>query len=309
MKFSITIPAYKRKYLKEAIDSCLSQTFKDFELIIVNDASPEDLDSIVNSYSDDRIRYYKNEINCGAINVVDNWNKCLEYAKGEYLICMGDDDRLLPCCLNEYVTLMEKYPGLGAYHAWTEIIDENGAFKNITVARCEYESAYSLIWHRITFHRQQYIGDFLFEIKRLRKNGGFYKLPLAWGSDDITAVIASLPSGIANTQVITFQYRQNNYTISNTGNLNAKIEGLRGQQKWYNDFLTIQPHNAFDCKLHKLIKEKLPSYFEKRLAKDISMGVDKGILSIVSFMFCRKKHNISLKVCYRAFMEYIKLRR
>ena len=50
MKFSITIPAYKRKYLKEAIDSCLSQTFKDFELIIVNDASPEDLDSIVNSY-------------------------------------------------------------------------------------------------------------------------------------------------------------------------------------------------------------------------------------------------------------------
>ena len=63
MKFSITIPAYKRSYLKEAIDSCLAQTYKDFELIIVNDASPEDLDSIVNSYSDNRIRYYKNETN------------------------------------------------------------------------------------------------------------------------------------------------------------------------------------------------------------------------------------------------------
>ncbi|MBQ8672678.1 MAG: glycosyltransferase, partial [Bacteroides sp.] len=47
MKFSITIPAYKRTYLQECIDSILAQTYTDFELIIVNDASPEDLDSIV----------------------------------------------------------------------------------------------------------------------------------------------------------------------------------------------------------------------------------------------------------------------
>ena len=63
-KFSITIPAYKRTYLQECIDSILGQTYTDFELIIVNDASPEDLDSIVNSFSDSRIRYYKNEKNC-----------------------------------------------------------------------------------------------------------------------------------------------------------------------------------------------------------------------------------------------------
>lgn len=58
MKFSITIPAYKAKFLKECIDSILSQTYNDFELIIVNDASPEYLDSIINGYSDSRIRYY-----------------------------------------------------------------------------------------------------------------------------------------------------------------------------------------------------------------------------------------------------------
>ena len=99
MEFSITIPAYKAKYLNECIDSILAQTYKDFELVIVNDASPEDLDSIVNQYIDSRIRYYVNEKNCGAINVVDNWNKCLEYAKGEFIICMGDDDKLMPNCL------------------------------------------------------------------------------------------------------------------------------------------------------------------------------------------------------------------
>lgn len=62
MKFSIAIPAFKAKYLKECIDSILAQTYKDFELIIVNDASPENIDSVVKPYlSQAKIRYYKNE--------------------------------------------------------------------------------------------------------------------------------------------------------------------------------------------------------------------------------------------------------
>ena len=208
MKFSITIPAYKRAYLKEAIDSCLAQTYQDFELIIVNDASPEDLDSIVAGYDDKRIRYYKNERNCGAVNVVDNWNKCLKYATGNYIICMGDDDRWLPCCLEEYMKLMAKYPGLGVYHGWTEIINENSAFCRVTAARPEFETAYSLIWHRWRGCREQFIGDFLFNVNALRKNGGFFKRPMAWASDDISAVMCSVSKGIANTQKLVFQYQK-----------------------------------------------------------------------------------------------------
>ena len=111
--FTIAIPAYKRRFLKEAIDSVIAQTYSHFELVIVDDASPDDLFSVVSQYEDDRIRYYRNEVNIGAVNVVDNWNKCLKYSTGDYIICMGDDDRLLPCCLEELVTLMDKYPGLG----------------------------------------------------------------------------------------------------------------------------------------------------------------------------------------------------
>ena len=99
IKFSILVPAFKARFLAECIDSILSQTYTNLELIIVNDASPENLDEIVSRYDDARIQYYVNEKNFGAINVVDNWNKCLSYATGEYVICMGDDDKLLPCCL------------------------------------------------------------------------------------------------------------------------------------------------------------------------------------------------------------------
>lgn len=92
MKVSVIMPAYKAKFIKEAINSVLNQTFTDFELIVVNDNSPEDIGSIVNSYTDSRIRYYKNEDNLGAVNLVDSWNKCLSYAVGDYVCLLCDDD-------------------------------------------------------------------------------------------------------------------------------------------------------------------------------------------------------------------------
>ena len=63
MKYSFVLPAYKATFLREAIDSILAQSYPDFELIIVNDKSPEDLTSIVNSYHDVRIQYYVNAQN------------------------------------------------------------------------------------------------------------------------------------------------------------------------------------------------------------------------------------------------------
>ena len=238
MKFTIAIPAFKAKFLHEAIDSCLWQSYSNLEIVIVDDASPENLATVVNQFSDPRIMYYRNEKNCGAVNVVDNWNICLSYAKGDYIICMGDDDKLLPNCLEEYVKLMDKYPGLGVYHAWTEIIDEKSQFSTLQQPRPEFESALSLAWNRWNGRDRQYIGDFCFEVKRLRTNGGFYKLPMAWGADDISAIIAAKDTGIANTQTICFQYRVNKLTISKTGASSVKLDALQQEKEWFVKFVT-----------------------------------------------------------------------
>lgn len=297
MLFSVTIPAYKKQYLKECIDSILAQTYTDFELIIVNDASPEDLDSIVNCYSDDRLRYYKNGKNCGAINVVDNWNKCLEYSKGDYIICMGDDDRLQPNCLEVYSALIDKYPGLGVYHAWTELIDENSDFLNVTAARCEYESVYSLIWHQWNGRNQQFIGDFLFDTRLLKKNGGFYKLPLAWASDDISACIAASYKGIANTQAPCFSYRVNSQTITNSGNALIKMDAILKEMDWYNTFLQREPVSQLDKKYWVCIKRQYEHHFEQKRGIIISGDLRQhSIVSIFRWWRQRKKYGLSNKI-------------
>lgn len=224
MKFSITIPAYKQKYLYEAIESCLAQTYKDFELIIVDDASPEDLKSVVDRFQDSRIRYYRNEKNCGALHVVDNWNICLGYTKGDYVVCMGDDDRLLPNCLEEYSKLIDKYPDLDIYHGMTEIIDENGNVTNMQEARPEREGMYSMISGRLRNSRLQYIGDWLFRRTALEQLNGYVNMPMAWGSDDLTAYTIAKNKGVANTQMPVFQYRISSLTISNSGHYREKAK-------------------------------------------------------------------------------------
>lgn len=307
MKFSVTIPAFKSKYLKECIESVLRQTYLNYEIIIVNDASPENIESVIHSFSNPKIKYFCNEKNIGAVEVVDNWNKCLEYATGDYIICMGDDDMLLPNCLEEYAKLIEKYPGLGVYHAWTEIIDENGDFVDLQAPRPERESVYSLIWNRWN-GRKQYIGDFCFDAARLRKNGGFYKLPLAWGSDDISAVIAANYSGIANCQSIGFCYRINSQTISNTGMPEIKLKAIDEEMDWYKSFLKNEPQSELDKKIWFCINKMLQGHFDKKKSFVLTKDLCNSLSNVLYWFIHRKKYRISLKVILYALFTYLKIR-
>jgi len=84
------MPVYNgEKYLKEAIDSILNQIFTEFEFIIINDGSTDNTEQIILSYSDERIRYVKNEAN---LKIVKSLNKGLWLAKGEYIARMDADD-------------------------------------------------------------------------------------------------------------------------------------------------------------------------------------------------------------------------
>lgn len=96
---SICVPTYNgEKYLEEALNSILSQTFNDYEVIIVDDQSTDNTVDISKKFSekDQRIHCCQNEKNLG---LVGNWNKCIELAKGEWIKFLFQDDLLHPACL------------------------------------------------------------------------------------------------------------------------------------------------------------------------------------------------------------------
>lgn len=277
MKFSVTIPAYKSQYLDEAIKSVVSQTYTDWELIIVDDCSPENLKAIVKPYlTDNRISYYRNEKNCGAANVVDNWNICLSYCTGDYVICIGDDDRLLPCCLEELRQTINRHPGLNVYHLHTEIIDEKGMVKEVLPERPEKEDALSAMMGRWN-GRKQFIGDFCFSREHLNSCGGYYPLPFAWGSDDITIFRAMLPEGIANTRKTCFQYRENIYSISLSHHHEEKVTAMMMLKQWHQkalDNLLTQGHYS-----HETIQnatEAMNRFVKGQASYQISCDIKQG---------------------------------
>ena len=106
---SFILPAYKRKHLKSAIDSIIAQTVQDFELVVVDDNSPENLADVVRC-CDVRIKYYRNARNIGGTDLVAAWNHAMKYAIGEWCVLASDDDEYLPDYLEEMLRLACKYP-------------------------------------------------------------------------------------------------------------------------------------------------------------------------------------------------------
>ncbi len=107
---SIVIPTHNRsKYLRKAIASVLDQTFDDFELIVVDEASTDDTKEIVEDLMkrDKRIKYLRYEINSKKPSVARN--RGIVVSKGEYLAFLDDDDVWLPKKLEMQIELAEKY--------------------------------------------------------------------------------------------------------------------------------------------------------------------------------------------------------
>lgn len=108
---SVVMPAYNAaKYLREAIDSILAQTYTDFEFIIINDGSTDDTRAIIQSYDDPRIVYLENETNSG---ICVTLNKGLDAARGRYIARMDADDISLPERLAAQVAYMDAHPEVG----------------------------------------------------------------------------------------------------------------------------------------------------------------------------------------------------
>ena len=90
-KVTVFIPAYNReKYIGEAIESILAQSYTNFELLLIDDGSTDGTLDIMHSFSDSRLRIMRNETNLG---IPRTRNKGIENARGEFIAMLDSDDR------------------------------------------------------------------------------------------------------------------------------------------------------------------------------------------------------------------------
>ena len=127
-KISVVMPVYntKEEWLREAIESILNQSYKDFEFIIIDDGSDKSIEPIVNSYNDDRIVFIRQN-NQG---IARSLNSGFKIAKGEYIARMDSDDISIPERFEKQVTFLDNNPQITVLGSWFETFPQKGIYKH-----------------------------------------------------------------------------------------------------------------------------------------------------------------------------------
>jgi glycosyltransferase involved in cell wall biosynthesis len=119
---SICVPTYNRaKYIKQTIDSAINQKFDNFEIIIVDDGSNDETESIVNSYDCKIIKYVQKK----HTNAPDTRNRCIQEAKGDYILWLDSDDILSKYALHTYSQFIQLYPDAFVFNCHLQVFSDS----------------------------------------------------------------------------------------------------------------------------------------------------------------------------------------
>lgn len=251
---TIAIPAYKADFLKETILSALNQTYSNIELVIVDDCSPEKIDTIVKEFSDSRIRYYKNEKNIGAKDPSKNWNKCLEYAKGDFFALLCDDDTYEPTFVEEMLNLQREHSDIKVFRARARTIDEKNHVLSWYPSAPTFETCIDYMYHKLLGFRRQTISEFFYDTNYIKKLHGFTNVPRAWTADSLSIYKFAWERGIVSSQsfLVNFRNSQKNISSIHTDAM-EKRNALMLFKKEIEGYIKKMPYSSYGKIMNKAL--------------------------------------------------------
>ena len=170
---SVIMPSWNTgRFIAESIQSVLGQTYRDLELIIVDDCSTDDTDEVVASFTDSRIRYIKNEENMGAAL---SRNRAMREARGEWIAFLDSDDLWESEKLEKQIAFMKDNGYVFSYHEY-ERVDEEGKPLQIYVSGPDVVDKrrmyhYDYIGQATMIYSAKHFG--LIQIKDIKKNNDY----------------------------------------------------------------------------------------------------------------------------------------
>jgi O-antigen biosynthesis protein len=226
-------------YMEEALDSIRSQTFDDFELIIVNDGCTDETPTILRRYQTNWPFILIDQDNQGQARSLNNG---FAVAQGEYLTWTSSDNILLPTMLETLVDVLDKKPEIGlAYSDWN-IIDSRGKITH---------RVYSLPFNRRALFRDNYINASFLYRRSLHEQIGEYDVTIGKKFDWDYWMKLSLVSTFQHVPQVVYHYRRHR----------ASSHLQPDAQKHQNHFASVwkrrEPINWYTAKLYAFLERKL----------------------------------------------------
>ncbi|MDF2633458.1 MAG: glycosyl transferase family 2 [Pelosinus sp.] len=222
---TVLMPVYNgERYLREAMDSIIAQTFYDFEFLIIDDGSTDNTSDIIHSYRDGRIRVIKNDINSGLVSAL---NKGIENAQGQYIARMDSDDISMPGRLFKQVLFMEGHPEIGVCGSWVNTIGEwyQGQLWELSTEPEEIKCR--LLFCTTLSHPSVMVRKKVLETSGLRYDGAYkhaedYKL---WMELAKVTLLANIPEPL-----VQYRFNQNQVSSKYSHEQMAVIDRIRKEQ-------------------------------------------------------------------------------
>lgn len=288
------------KYLKEAIESILNQTFTNFEFLIINDGSNDDSRNIILSFSDPRIVLIDNENNIG---LTRSLNKGIESARGKYIARMDADDISMPTRLEKQVNFLNENLQIGLLGTWFEYFPGGPVIK----PPCKHEEIYAQLFKNnpVAHPSVMLRRSVLIENKCLYNN----KFKKAQDYELWSRLIEK--TRVANLPEVLLLYRVHQGQISNFANDEQLLVDTEVKVKLYSRLLDYQIDPKFTECLIKLnnSSSKLSNdeFVTLKTVFDKAFNTAKKLSSINSELFLMIHTSLIVKVFNRTQNRSLKL--
>jgi len=159
LTLTIAIPYYKqKKYLKYLLDTISNLNTNSLEVLIVDDASNDNVEEVIDKYQIPNLYLHKLKQNCG---ISTNANQYVKHAKGKYIMVIPADDNFVPEKITKQIAFLEQNPNIGACFSYCKLIDEKNNF--IKLSKNLLANKYQKIFRQKNKSREGWLNHFFYE--------------------------------------------------------------------------------------------------------------------------------------------------
>ena len=157
-RLAVVIPAFRRRFLAEALESLARQTDPRFHVYVCDDGSPEPLrDLTEKTLPPERLTYQRFEPNMGARHVVRHWNRSVRITTEPWVWLFSDDDVMEPRCVETFLALVEAEPSAGDVFRFNSLtIDVGGSVTRVNPPHPPLETPVEFAYHRLADQRASF---------------------------------------------------------------------------------------------------------------------------------------------------------